>query len=99
MKALELTHEDIKDASTLIGMGCKACDGGGYKGRLGLFEVLEFEDELKRLIIKGESSATLREFALEKGIMKTLRQDGLHKVISGVTSVSEVVRVTVSDEI
>ena len=98
MKALELKDEDIKDANTLIGLGCKACDGGGYKGRLGLFEVLEFEDELKRLIIKGESSATLRDFALEKGIMKTLRQDGVGKVLSGDTSVAEVVRVTVSDE-
>ena len=99
MKALELTHEDIKDARTMIGLGCKACDGGGHRGRIGLFEVLEFEDQLKRLIITGESSATLREFALEKGIMKTLRQDGVRKVISGVTSVAEVVRVTVSDEV
>ena len=99
MKALDLTGEDIKDARTTIGLGCKACERGGYKGRIGLFEVLEFEDQLKRLIIKGESSAMLRDFALEKGIMKTLRQDGVGKVLSGVTSVAEVVRVTVSDEI
>ena len=97
-KALDLTEEDLKDARTLIGAGCKACDGNGYKGRLGLFEVLELEDQIKRLIIEGEPSGVLRDYALEHGLMKTLRQDGVRKVVSGVTSVSEVIRVTSVDE-
>ena len=97
-KALDLTDEDLKDARTMIGAGCQACDGGGYKGRMGLFEVLELEDQIKRLIIEGEASAVLRDYALENGLMKTLRQDGVRKVINGSTSVAEVIRVTSSDE-
>ena len=56
-KALDLTEEDLKDARTMIGAGCKACDGNGYKGRMGLFECLELEDQIKRLIIEGEPDA------------------------------------------
>ncbi len=97
-KALDLTDEDLKDARTRIGAGCNACDGNGYKGRMGLFEVLELEDQIKRLVIEGEASGVLRDYAIENGLMKTLRQDGVRKVISGMTSVAEVVRVTSSDE-
>ena len=97
-KALDLTDEDLKDAQTMIGAGCNACDGGGYKGRMGLFEVLELEDQIKRLVIEGEPSAVLRDFALENGLMKTLRTDGTRKVLSGSTSVAEVIRVTSTDE-
>ena len=82
----------------MIGAGCNACDGGGYKGRMGLFEVLELEDQIKRLVIEGEPSAVLRDFALENGLMKTLRTDGTRKVLSGSTSVAEVIRVTSTDE-
>jgi general secretion pathway protein E/type IV pilus assembly protein PilB len=97
-KALDLTDEDLKDARTRIGAGCNACDGNGYKGRMGLFEVLELEDQIKRLVIEGEASGVLRDYAIENGLMKTLRQDGVRKVISGMTSVAEVVRVTSTDE-
>ena len=83
---------------TMIGAGCKACDGNGYKGRMGLFEVLELDDQVRRLIISGEPSAVLRDHALEQGLMKTLRSDGIRKVISGSTSVAEVIRVTSADE-
>ena len=65
---------------------------------MGLFEVLELEDQIKRLIIENEPSAVLRDYAMEHGLMKTLRQDGVSKVISGSTSVSEVLRVTSVDE-
>ena len=97
-KALDLTEEDLKDARTMIGAGCNACDGNGYKGRMGLFEVMELEDQIKRLIIEGQPSAVLRDYAMEHGLMKTLRADGVRKVINGSTSVSEVVRVTSTDE-
>ena len=82
----------------MIGAGCKACEGNGYKGRMGLFEVFELDDQARRLVIDGEPSNVVRDFALENGLMKTLRQDGVRKVVSGMTSVSEVVRVTASDE-
>ena len=82
----------------MVGAGCKACDGGGYKGRMGLFEVLELNDELKRMVIDEQPVGLLRDYALEHDCMHTLRQDGVEKVVTGMTSVSEVVRVTASDE-
>ena len=66
---------------------------------MGLFEVLELEDQVRRLVIEGQPSNVLREYALEQGLMKTLRVDGVRKVLSGMTSVSEVVRVTSTDEL
>jgi general secretion pathway protein E/type IV pilus assembly protein PilB len=98
-KALDLTDEDMKDSRPMIGPGCRYCDGNGYKGRLGLFEVLELDDGLRRLVIDGKPSTELREYGLEHDLMKTLRVDGVRKVLSGVTSVSEVIRVTSSDEL
>ena len=59
---------------------------------------MELEDQIKRLIIEGQPSAVLRDYAIEHGLMKTLRADGVRKVINGTTSVSEVVRVTSTDE-
>ena len=97
-KALDLTDEDMKDARPMIGPGCRYCDGNGYKGRMGLFEVLELDDNLRRLVIEGKPAGELREAALESDLMKTLRVDGVRKVLSGMTSVSEVIRVTSSDE-
>jgi len=97
-KALDLTDEDMKDARPMIGPGCRYCDGNGYKGRMGLFEVLELDDSLRRLVIEGKAAGELREAALEADLMKTLRVDGVRKVLSGMTSVSEVIRVTSSDE-
>jgi general secretion pathway protein E/type IV pilus assembly protein PilB len=97
-KALDLTDEDMKDARPMIGPGCRYCDGNGYKGRMGLFEVLELNDGLRRLVIEGKPAGELREAALEADLMKTLRVDGVRKVLTGMTSVSEVIRVTSSDE-
>ena len=96
--ALRLTEEEMKDCRPMTGVGCKLCDGGGYKGRLGLFEVLEIEDQLRRMIIDERPVGDLRDYAVENGHMKTLRQDGVRKVTSGTTSVAEVMRVTASDE-
>ena len=98
-KALDLTAEDMKDARSMIGPGCRYCDGNGYKGRMGLFEVLELNDSLRRLVIEGKPAGELREAALEHDLMKTLRVDGVRKVLTGMTSVSEVIRVTSSDEV
>jgi general secretion pathway protein E/type IV pilus assembly protein PilB len=98
-KALDLTDEDMKDARSMIGPGCRYCDGNGYKGRMGLFEVLELNDSLRRLVIEGKPAGELREAALEHDLMKTLRVDGVRKVLTGMTSVSEVIRVTSSDEV
>jgi type IV pilus assembly protein PilB len=76
------------------GRGCPNCNNTGYRGRVGLFEVMEITDELRELILSGASAMELRRKAIEEG-MVTLRMSGLHKLREGHTSVEEVVRETV----
>ena len=74
-------------------VGCKKCKQRGYVGRTGIFELLIPNDEIKGLITKKPSATVLREAATKLG-MKTLRQAGVEKVLTGITSVSELLRVT-----
>ena len=76
------------------GRGCTVCNNTGYKGRVGLYEVMEINDELRELILCGASTLELRRKAIELG-MTTLRGSGLQKLRDGVTTVEEVVRETV----
>ncbi|MDO9464631.1 MAG: ATPase, T2SS/T4P/T4SS family [bacterium] len=75
------------------GRGCKECKETGYKGRAGLFELLRVSDEIRELIIKGISSTAIRKKAEKEG-MKPLREDGISKILQGVTTIEEVTRVT-----
>jgi type IV pilus assembly protein PilB len=76
------------------GTGCERCNNTGYKGRVGLYEVMEITDELRELILVGASVLELRKKAVEDGMI-TLRRSGLHKVMDGVTTIEEVARETV----
>jgi type IV pilus assembly protein PilB len=76
------------------GRGCDRCSGTGYKGRVGLYEVMEIGDELRELILSGASSYELRQKAVQAGMI-TLRMSGLQKIRDGMTTVEEVVRETV----
>ncbi|HEY3572037.1 MAG TPA: type IV-A pilus assembly ATPase PilB [Thermoanaerobaculia bacterium] len=76
------------------GRGCERCSNTGYKGRVGLYEVLEVDDELKEMILSGASAFELRQKAVQNGMM-TLRASGLQKIRDGMTTVEEVVRETV----
>jgi type IV pilus assembly protein PilB len=76
------------------GKGCQTCNGTGYKGRVGLYEVMEMTDELRELIIIGASAIELRKKAIELGMI-TLRQSGLYKLREGITTIEEVVKETV----
>ena len=80
--------------SRIEGKGCEKCNNTGYKGRVGLYEVMEITEELRELILVGASSLELRRKAVEEGMI-TLRGSGLRKVKEGVTTVEEVVRETV----
>src|SRR6187397_2740821 len=85
------------DASTVIpnrGRGCERCNNTGYKGRVGLYEVMEVTEDLRELILVGASALELRRKAVEEGML-TLRASGLRKVKDGVTTLDEVVRETV----
>jgi type IV pilus assembly protein PilB len=76
------------------GRGCPTCNNTGYKGRVGLFEVMEITDEIRELILSGASAMELRRKAVEEGML-SLRASGLQKLREGHTSVEEVVRETV----
>ena len=86
-----------EDANTVVpnrGRGCDRCNNTGYKGRVGLYEVMEVTEELRELILVGASALELRRKAIDEGMI-TLRHSGLRKVKDGVTTIEEVVRETV----
>jgi type IV pilus assembly protein PilB len=82
------------EVTPMKGRGCDRCNQTGYKGRVGLYEVMEIADELRELILVGASGLELRRKAVDEGML-TLRQSGLRKVKEGVTTIEEVVRETV----
>jgi type IV pilus assembly protein PilB len=88
------TAEDANEITPMKGAGCDKCNTTGYKGRVGLYEVMEIGEELKELILVGASEMELRRKAIEEGMI-TLRMSGLRKVKDGLTSIEEVVRETV----
>lgn len=86
--------EEASQIRTFRGTGCPTCNYTGYKGRVGLYEVMEISDELRELILVGASALELKKKAVEEGMI-TLRQSGLHKIRQGITTIEEVVRETV----
>ncbi len=88
------TKEEAKDLKLYKGKGCQTCNNTGFKGRVGLYEVMEITDELRELIIIGASAMELRRKAIEVGMI-TLRESGLCKIREGITTIEEVVKETV----
>jgi type IV pilus assembly protein PilB len=93
---LELGFEpqEVECVSVFRGTGCKVCNGSGYKGRVGLYEVMEITPPIKDAIIRNATSVELKEIAVADGMI-TLRRSGLQKVKDEVTTIEEVVRETV----
>jgi len=87
--------DEAKSLKTYKGKGCSTCNNTGYKGRIGLYEVMEITDELRELILIGASALELRKKAVDDGMI-TLRESGLHKIRGGLTTLEEVVRETVA---
>ncbi|MCX8495153.1 MAG: ATPase, T2SS/T4P/T4SS family [Akkermansiaceae bacterium] len=96
MRALSLDASRMTDATIFGPVGCEKCRGGGFKGRMGIFETFIIDDEVRSMINTGLPSTQLRRRARELG-MRTLREDGIRKVLSGLTSGGEVVHATMSD--
>lgn len=86
--------EEVGDIRLYKGRGCQTCNNTGYKGRVGLYEVMEITDDLRELIIIGASAMELRRKAIELGMI-TLRESGLCKIRDGITTIEEVVKETV----
>ena len=89
------TAEEAKKLKLYKGRGCDVCLNTGFKGRVGLYEVMEVTDELRELIIIGASAIELRRKAIELGMI-TLRESGLCKLREGITTIEEVVKETVA---
>ncbi len=90
------TEEQLNGVKLYRGAGCRTCNNTGYKGRVALYEVMRFTDVLKERVLGGASSAELKQAAI-KGGMSTLRMSGIRKVIDGVTTTEEILRVTIAD--
>jgi type IV pilus assembly protein PilB len=91
---LGFTLEEVHPVKIYRGAGCKVCNGSGYKGRVGLYEVMEITHELKEAIILNDTVVELRKKAVASGMI-TLRRSGILKILDGVTTIEEVVRETV----
>jgi type IV pilus assembly protein PilB len=97
LKALGIDHAAAAGATFKKGKGCDNCSGTGCRGRMGIFEIFVIDDEARKLIYDKVPTSVLRARAREMG-MRTLREDGVRKVLAGLTTPDEVVRATVGDE-
>jgi general secretion pathway protein E/type IV pilus assembly protein PilB len=97
MRSLGLTMDDVKNANIQKGRGCQNCNNTGNRGRFGIFEIFVVEDEARKLIYDRVPTTVLRQRAREMG-MRTLREDGIRKVLAGLTTPEEVIRATVGDD-
>jgi len=88
------TPDEAKKVKPKKGKGCNVCNSTGYKGRCGLYEVMEVDDEIRELILVGASAVELKKKAIERGML-TLRRSGLVKIMEGVTTMEEVARETI----
>ena len=97
LRSLGLDPAEYEGSRLFRGTGCLRCNQSGYKGRKGLFEIFRLDDEIQQMIFDNRPARDLRARAREIG-MRTLREDGIRKVLAGITTVSEVLRVTMGDE-
>lgn len=93
---LRIDPNQALDANVMQPNGCEVCRGKGFKGRKGIFELFQIDDEVRHMIINGATTIQLRAQARELG-MRTLREDGVRKVLSGMTTAGEVITTTMTD--
>ena len=96
LHALDCKSGQLEGADFAHGAGCAACHGTGYQGRMGIFEIFRADDGIRAMIYDNVTSAALRAQARRAG-MRTMREDGIRKVLAGLTTIEEVVTVTVGD--
>ncbi len=93
LKDLRLTEEEIKGRKFYYGRGCSRCNGTGYKGRLGVFEIMVFNEEIRELIMNRASTNVLRVAAVKAGMIQ-LRSNGLDAMFEGLTTIDEIAKET-----
>ncbi|MCE0524132.1 MAG: Flp pilus assembly complex ATPase component TadA [Methylacidiphilales bacterium] len=97
LRALNLKPDQIAQANFRRGHGCDKCRGTGYRGRMGIFEICVLDDEIRRMVNEGLSVTLIRQRARDLG-MRTLREDGVRKVLGGLTTPDEVITATMGDK-
>ncbi|MEJ2703763.1 MAG: ATPase, T2SS/T4P/T4SS family [Sedimentisphaerales bacterium] len=95
---LQLLPEDIKGKKFHYGRGCSRCNGTGYKGRIGIFEIMVFNDEIRDLVMNQASTSVLRAAAQKAG-MRILRQNGLEAIYDGITTIDEIAKETMMEDV
>jgi type IV pilus assembly protein PilB len=98
LAGLGIKPEQAQGASLFRERGCATCESSGFRGRKGLFELLEMDSRLREMTFRGEPHMKIREEAILSGRMSTLLEDGRRKVLNGMTSVREVLRVIAGNE-
>jgi type IV pilus assembly protein PilB len=93
LRQLRLTEEEIKGKKFHYGRGCSKCNGTGYRGRIGIFEIMVFNDEIRELVMNRASTNVLRVAALKAG-MRPLRENGLTAIYDGITTIDEIAKET-----
>ena len=96
LRALRIEPGQLLGAQVMKAVGCEQCCQIGYKGRIGIFEIFIIDDEVRHMINKRSSTLMLRQRARELG-MRTLREDGIRKILAGLTSAEEVISITMGD--
>ncbi|RLC49979.1 MAG: pilus assembly protein PilB, partial [Candidatus Cloacimonadota bacterium] len=91
-----ITEEEAKEITFKRGKGCVHCDNTGYSGRAGIFEMLEVTVDIRKLIFAGEDQDKIRDVALKNG-MRSLHEEALYKMKQGITTIKEVIKLTISD--
>jgi type IV pilus assembly protein PilB len=92
IRELGITPEELAGANFMKGKGCNTCQKTGFKGRIGIYELLVINNKIREMIFKNQSSTEIRKYAMQNG-MDTLFRDGIRKVLSGVTTFEEVYRI------
>ena len=92
-----ITKEQAASATFMKGKGCNSCNKTGYRGRVGIYELMLVDSKIRRMIFDNQSTQVIREYAMKTG-MSTLYQDGIHKVLNGITTFEEVYRVAKKTE-
>jgi len=98
LQALGLDSADLSNAEFARGAGCPACQGTGYRGRLGIFEIFLVNDGIRAMIYDNVTATRLRSQARLAG-MRTMREDGIRKVLAGLTTIEEIVSATAADQV
>ena len=96
LRSLNITRAQAETATFAKGDGCSDCNATGYRGRMGIFEIFVVNEEIQKMIYEHVGSARMREKARSSG-MRTMREDGMRKVTAGLTTIEEVVSITVGD--